>query len=107
MARLTAWVHVPDPDNGGVRAFGPNDDVPDWAAEWITNPHAWTDAPPSEAATAAEAEPASEEPPRSGRGSGADAWAAYAGSLGISVDPDWSRDDIIERVDAHRSGTGG
>lgn len=39
------------------------------------------------------------EPPRAGKGSGRNEWAAYAASLGIAVDPDATRDDIIAAVD--------
>lgn len=41
-----------------------------------------------------------DEPPRSGKGSGLDAWVAYAESLGIEVPEDASRDDVIDLVDA-------
>lgn len=42
------------------------------------------------------------EPPRSGAGSGRDAWAAYAASKGINVPADAGRDQIIELVEAQR-----
>lgn len=38
------------------------------------------------------------EPPRSGPGSGIDAWRSYAEALGIETGPDMSRDDIIAAV---------
>lgn len=38
-------------------------------------------------------------PPRSGAGASRDAWAAYAGQLGLTVPADMSRDDIIAMVD--------
>lgn len=38
--RLNAFVYVPDKDGVPV-GFGPADDVPDWAAELITNPDVW------------------------------------------------------------------
>ena len=41
-------------------------------------------------------------PPRSGAGSGRDAWAAYAAAQGVQVDDDMSRDQIIEAVEAQR-----
>jgi hypothetical protein len=44
------------------------------------------------------------EPPRSGGGSGRDAWAAYAGELGINVADSMTRDDIIAAVDAAGAG---
>lgn len=42
------------------------------------------------------------EPPRSGPGSGAKAWAAHAASLGIEVPDGASRDDVIALVDARK-----
>jgi len=38
-------------------------------------------------------------PPRTGKGSGRAAWAAYAEASGVDVDPDATRDDIIDLVD--------
>lgn len=46
-----------------------------------------------------------QEPPRSGRGSGIDAWRDFAEAvpeLGEAVDEDASRDDIIDAWDAIR-----
>lgn len=37
-------------------------------------------------------------PPKSGPGSGRDAWAAYAASLGVEVTDDMNRDDIVEAL---------
>lgn len=48
------------------------------------------------------APPSADEPPRSGAGSGRDAWAAYATSKGITVPADAGRDQIIELVEAQR-----
>ena len=42
------------------------------------------------------------EPPRTGRGSGAEAWREYAASIGVEHDDDATRDDIIDAVDAAR-----
>jgi hypothetical protein len=39
-------------------------------------------------------------PPRAGKGSGRDEWAAYAAAVGVVVDDDMSRDDIIDAVDS-------
>jgi len=39
------------------------------------------------------------EPPRSGRGSGVEAWVAYAESLDLIVPEDPSRDEVIALVD--------
>ncbi|HWU21556.1 MAG TPA: hypothetical protein VN088_08525 [Nocardioides sp.] len=38
-------------------------------------------------------------PPRSGRGSGTEAWASYAASNGVAVEDGASRDDIIAALD--------
>jgi len=40
--RLARYVHVTD-DKGEQHVFGPDDDVPGWAAKVITNPAAWGD----------------------------------------------------------------
>lgn len=40
------------------------------------------------------------EPPRAGRGSSREAWAAYAATVGVTVGADDTRDDIIAAVDA-------
>ena len=40
MAKLNTYVHVQG-DDGQMHVFGPDDDVPAWAAEKITNPGAW------------------------------------------------------------------
>lgn len=39
--RLAATVHLTNPETGGTEIFGPDDEVPDWAAEQITNDGAW------------------------------------------------------------------
>lgn len=46
--------------------------------------------------------PALSEPPRSGKGSGADVWRVYAEALGVRVDPDAGRDDIVAAIDEAR-----
>jgi uncharacterized protein YycO len=38
-------------------------------------------------------------PPKAGKGSSRDVWAAYAADRGVDVDDDMSRDDIIEAVE--------
>lgn len=40
-------------------------------------------------------------PPRSGKGSGLDAWRSYARQLGVEPRADADRDDVIAAVDAH------
>ena len=39
--KLTSFVHVQDPDTGNYVVFGPDDELPGWAAEQITNPSAF------------------------------------------------------------------
>lgn len=42
--KLQAYVCVDGPN--GMRQFGPDDEVPDWALSLITNPDAWEDGLP-------------------------------------------------------------
>jgi hypothetical protein len=44
VAKLRTYVHVTD-DKGQPHAFGPDDNVPEWAQALITNPKAWAEAP--------------------------------------------------------------
>lgn len=123
MARLRTTVHVKDLD-GRNRYFEAGQEVPDWAAEQISNPDVWDgelpahlqgeqdpSQPPQEPAAPSVLPPheqtaqggeqgagGSGEPPRSGRGSGKEAWAAYASSQGVDVAEDASRDDIIAQL---------
>lgn len=46
--------------------------------------------------------PAPVAPPRSGTGSGRDAWAAYADALGVEYPADAGRDDIIQLTEEHQ-----
>lgn len=97
--RLRTNVHVFD-EHGNVSVFGPGDDVPEWAAARITNPKAWTDDEPAPEPEPEPVQPGPDgQPPRSGRGSGRDAWAAYAAARGLDVPDDASRDEIIAAVD--------
>ncbi|WP_280319873.1 hypothetical protein [Nocardia wallacei] len=108
MSRLNCYVYVTAPD-GGVRGFGPESDVPDWAREKITNPHVW-DTPPEpvvigKSGGEATDDPAGSEtvetqssdgpPPQGGTGATRQRWADYATSKGVEVDADWKREDII------------
>lgn len=54
-----------------------------------------------EAEPEAEAEPEDSDgaPPKSGAGSGRDAWVEYAESQGVDVTDDMTRDEIIEAVE--------
>lgn len=67
----------------------------------------WEPAPEPEAIPGHEPEPVKygpvtnvvDTPPKSGAGSGRDAWAAHAESLGVAVTDDMTRDEIIEAVE--------
>ena len=95
--RLIAYVHV-----DGV-AYGPDSKVPADVAKKIGD-HAWTDTDEA----AADEQPAGggqspapvEAPPRSGRGSGVDAWRAFAEQHELDVDADATREDIIAAAEA-------
>ncbi|MEV6897455.1 hypothetical protein [Amycolatopsis sp. NPDC051372] len=102
MAELKSYVHVSDED-GRHGVFGPGDEVPEWAAARITNPKAWVDGEvPAADADQGGGEGDQVEPPRSGKGSGLDAWTAYAKALGYEVAEGTSRDDIIAAIDAEK-----
>src|SRR4051812_22314689 len=99
--RLAVHVYALN-DDLEVVWFGPDDDVPAWAAKQISNPDAW-ETPPSGVKLedgAADDGDAAEEPPMGGAGSGRAEWAAYAEGLGIEVPEDAGRDDIVELVHA-------
>jgi hypothetical protein len=95
MGRLASYVHVAD-ERGVMHVFGPDDEVPAWAAERITNPSAWAEDP----ADGGEAPNADAPPPRHGKGSGREAWSAFAAGHGVQVENDASRDDIIAALEA-------
>ncbi|MFJ8760841.1 hypothetical protein [Streptomyces cyaneofuscatus] len=103
--RLKTYVHV-----GGI-AYGPGDQVPKDVAKKIGD-HAWENVPTYVGEDGPEtvqfADPGGtkqpgggtpptevEAPPRSGKGSGIDAWQAFAHEHGVGTDSDMSRDDII------------
>lgn len=105
--RLTSYVHLPD-----GRVFGPEDEVPGDAAALITNPAAWVGGaqptpPPVTVETGPAVEPAAEPaavpgkpPPRTGRGSGLDSWAAYAVRAGVEIPDGADRDTVIGALHA-------
>lgn len=86
MPILAKTVRVTDPETNRTVVLHKGADVPDRVVALVDDPDAWQDAP------AVKEEP---EPPRTGRGSGRDAWAAYAAAQGLEVDAEASRDDII------------
>jgi hypothetical protein len=98
MPRLKAFVHV------AGTVYGPDDDVPPEVAVRITNPNAWEGGVPPSFDDEDDGSPgasgaAAVEPPRSGPGSGKDAWAAYAAARGLEVPADADRAAIIAAVD--------
>lgn len=111
---LIAHTIVPArPLTGEMHAvFGPEDDVPEWAAiqmgahlfENGTHPYPDSDYPGKSVGGAASAEsdgvpeierPPGAEPPRVGRGSSRDAWIAFAVERGMTVADGATRDQII------------
>lgn len=96
-ARLVSTVYVND-QSGLPAAFGPDDDVPEWAARQM-GAHCFEGGKhpfPDDADGDGVADRKSgEEPPRSGRGSGRDAWAQFASEKGQQVPDDAGRDEII------------
>jgi len=98
--RLRTFVHIQD-EEGRTHLFGPDSDIPQWAADKIDNPKAWSgqpDAQPGRSVETVNAELGG-SPPRQGPGSGKDAWKTYADSLGIAYADDATRDDIIAAVE--------
>jgi hypothetical protein len=102
--RLHSYVHV-----DGV-AYGPDSDVPAEVAKRIGD-HAWTDDSDQDGDEPADVgftDPtaqqsptgAGEAPPRSGRGSGIEAWRTFAEQNGVGTDSDMSREDIIAACEA-------
>jgi len=85
MARqLASYVHVLGED-GAYHVFGPDDDVPAWAVKAMGD-HVWANSG------------ADGEPPRSGAGSGKQAWADFAAAKDVEVGDDDTRDDIIAKL---------
>ena len=102
MRKLASTVHVHDPETGRSVVFMRGSTPPKRLQELIINPDVWDDEDPApepedveepEALQAPQADP--DEPPRAGKGSSRDAWAAYAAGHGVTADDDASRDDII------------
>jgi len=101
--RLNTFVHV-----DGV-AYGPDSEVPAEVAKRIGD-HAWQQddgevrgEPGPEAVGFTDPGTGGRTagaPPRSGRGSGIEAWRAFAEQNGVGVDSDMSREDIIAAAEA-------
>jgi hypothetical protein len=89
MAAVNANVIVRDPETDEVVFVAAGDEPPkrirDLLGEHLfTGDSAGQDGPP----------------PQSGKGSGRDAWAAYAEAHGVAVDEDANRDQIVADLEA-------
>lgn len=97
--RLSTYVHVYD-DRSESHVFGPDDEVPEWAARQM-GAHVFEDGqhpfPDSDGDGEAD-RVAGQEPARSGRGSSRDAWVAFAAEKGQPVSTDATRDQIIAEM---------
>ncbi|SDL33088.1 hypothetical protein [Streptomyces indicus] len=101
--RLIAYVHVA----GAV--YGPGDDVPPEVARRI-GAHAWAPADGDQddggeqqlddQGDGDQAPAPSEAPPRSGRGSGVEAWRKFAEQHDVEVPADATREDVIAACEA-------
>lgn len=89
MSRLVSYVHV-NGDGGQPHVFGPDDEVPEWAARKM-GPHCFDGDHPYPD----ESRKSGTEPSRNGKGSSLDAWVAFAAENGHDVDPGTSRDQVI------------
>lgn len=104
--RLAGHTVVPArPGSGEAFAiFGPDDEVPEWAARQI-GAHAWEDGEhpfPDEAGS--QSREAGSPPPKAGPGSGTDQWAAYAAEQGVDVTEGAKREEIVQAlVDAGKT----
>lgn len=95
--KLVSFVYV-NTDRGVAAAFGPDDDVPRWAAEQM-GAHCFEGGEHPLAGTEESGESADGPPPKAGRGSSTEAWVAYAEGNGVAVDDGLSRDEIIAAVE--------
>lgn len=99
MGGLAYTVHVVD-DKGRFVAFGPGDDVPEWAAKQM-GAHCFEDGEhpyPDAGKPVDQQREAGTPPPKAGKGSGTAEWAAYAAEQGVDVPEDATRDAIVQAV---------
>ncbi|MFJ4356916.1 hypothetical protein ACIP25_11665 [Streptomyces massasporeus] len=92
-ARSAVHVHVVSKDGSKRQWLAPGDEVPSWASLDERNLQQTEEGASVRQSSSGSAEVP--EPSRSGRGSGAEAWRAFAESRGVAVDADMSRDDIV------------
>jgi hypothetical protein len=79
------WVTGKD---GEPFCITPDADIPNWAVDQLDSRH-------FENASGADG-----PPPKSGKGSGVQAWAEYAATNRVEVAEDATRDDVIAALDA-------
>ena len=83
-------IHVLPPEGGDPVAIGPDEEIPEWALSSVHERHLTDDDQADSGGSGV--------PPRNGAGSGADAWAAYAASLGVDPPADAKRDEIVAAI---------
>jgi hypothetical protein len=96
MARLSTYVHVRD-DRDELHVFGPDDEVPEWAAHKMGK-HVFEGEEhpfPDEDGDGETDREAGQEPARAGKGSSRDAWVAFSAEQGHPVAGDVTRDQIV------------
>lgn len=98
--KLVSYVHVQD-ERGTSAAFGPDDEVPEWAARKM-GAHCFEGGVHPLGAEAEQDDDgdAAGPPPKAGRGSSAAAWADYAKAHDVDVPDDAGRDEIIAALQA-------
>jgi hypothetical protein len=102
MGRKLARTVIVRDSAGGAVAFGPNDDVPEWAAKQITNPDAWAEQAHADETAAGPGEGMSEPQPSSqpeppATSARKDEWIEYAVSQGMGRDEaeTWTKDQLV------------
>lgn len=94
--RLVANVALRHPETGTVHIVAAGSPTPAWAEALIGNDELYDDEAADGPAPASQ-EP-SAAPPKSGPGSGRDAWAAYAQASGHPAADGAGRDDIVSAL---------
>lgn len=100
--KLTDTTVVRNPNDQSVVTLLKGQTVPDWAEDQVGDHLLEAKASSGgKSGSSGSGQGGGGEPPRAGRGSGLEAWTAYAETLEIEVPDGASRDDVIELVDAH------
>lgn len=112
MSKLIATTVLPARGGGGFVTFGPDHEteVPEWAAKQMgahmfeNGEHPFPDSnyPGKEEADSTNVDPEREPgaiPPKSGKGSGRDNWAAYANDVDVDIPAEATRDEIIAAIE--------